>query len=176
MKNQILSKVIKENTLLPNRIFCDNIHFVTAFEPALIYDDFFFESLSSYIKNSSQKNIIAGELIGDKLFTLDVNNINYDYWIENVLSQDGLFYTETGITSDSANWALYIDNVDFEIGLAGFSSKKQENLFFESFGKESDIFTPLAEYIANMDSVLNFSNEIKEKYNNIIKKHTLPDV
>lgn len=172
MNNNTLSIVIKSKGLLPNRVFNDNIISIKAFEPSFIIEDFFFEALFFYLNKSKQKKIIVGELIGDTLFDLDLGLINYNYWVDKIFSIDGLYYIKVGVTSESANWALYIDNVDFEIGLVGFCNLESERLFLESFGKNVDIFTSPKDFIENMDSVLNFSNKAKEIFNNVVKNNS----
>lgn len=124
-----------------------------------------------FLKKDKQDRIIAGELIGDKEFILNIKNLDYEYWINKVFTIDGLFYTEIGITSESRNWGIYLDNVDFEIGIIGFINKEQEKLFFDAFDKNCELFMSLDDYVTDMGLMLNFSDATRQKYNTIINNH-----
>ncbi|MFT4167847.1 MAG: hypothetical protein QM653_01835 [Dysgonomonas sp.] len=91
--------------------------------------------------------------------------------INKVFTIDGLFYTEIGITSESRNWGIYLDNVDFEIGIIGFINKEQEKLFFDAFDKNCELFMSLDDYVTDMGLMLNFSDATRQKYNTIINNH-----
>jgi len=169
--NNISSQVFVKNTLLPNKVFKKDIHIFLAFEPTLVQDIFFFKCLKIFLKRYAQISVIAKELIGCKEFLMYLEETNYDDWINKVFTIDGLFYTEIGITSESDDWGLYLDPVDFEIGLVGFNNDEQKQLFLDCFGEDQDVFFLLEDYISNMDLMLNFSKETKSKYIQIIKNY-----
>ena len=172
MSNSILYQVFVKDSTLPKRGFGKNINIFLMFEPALIQDSSFFENLLSFLEKTNQKRIIAGELIGDLEFSMDIQNVNYDYWTSKVFAIDGLFYTEIGVVSEATNWGMYIDYADFEVGIVGFNNNILGQLFLDSFGVDKDIFSSPKSYINNMDLMFNFSKETRMKYDVIIKNHT----
>lgn len=178
--NNIEPPIFTKKNDLPNRQFAEKINYFLAFEPSFLYDDFFYTCLSQF----------SNKVDGDSLISIEVLDSNGLHCPENICeiankiqlrdNWDKIFHSGCnciysqiiGVYSKSSSWGIYIDNVDFEIGLVGFENEELMNLFLDVFSEDLNMFQSVEDYVNEMDSILDFSPETRKKFDAIVQNHS----
>lgn len=173
--------VFLRNTFLPNSIFNPRIKHFLAFEPSFVSDEPFFPCLSRFSSKVDGEALITIEVLddddsklSDNLFTI-ANKVELrNEWDHLVINKCLCSYSRVvGISSESQDWGIYIDNIDFEIGLVGFESEEQVNLFLDIFKPELDVFESVKDYVEETYSILDFSSKTRKLYDAIVRNYTV---
>lgn len=173
--------VFPKDISLPNKVFDEKMHYFLAFEPSFVSDEAFYPCLSRFSREVDGDVLISIEVLDDndlkclnKICKID-NNIQFRESWDNIFNANCkcIYSQMIGIYSESMIWGVYVDNVDFEIGLVGFESEEQMNLFLEIFKPELDVFESVKDYVEETDSILEFSTETREKFNAIVQNYEM---
>lgn len=172
--------VFPKDISLPNKVFDEKIYYFLAFEPSFVSDEAFYPCLSKFSREVDGNALISIEVLDDNDLKCSSKICKIDNNIQLRESWDSIFnanckciYSQViGIYSESMIWGVYVDNVDFEIGLVGFESEEQMNLFLEIFKPELDVFESVKDYVEETNSILDFSPKTRKLYDEMVNSYS----
>ncbi|WP_419488111.1 hypothetical protein [Chryseobacterium bernardetii] len=181
-----------EDREFEDNIFKEQFKNYLAFDFDFIYEEIFFNSFKSFLKEIKEQNIIFYTInpSPDEYFFNHFNKyIIFDMKVEstytelyNIMYKDpgedtgnylGVVSDDIAWFSESADWTI-AGSRELEIAIVGFSSLEMKEKFILCF-TDTEILCTIKEYVEILDNMLNFNEKQWVYYDKIINNYyTLP--
>ncbi|MFY7844917.1 hypothetical protein [Chryseobacterium gambrini] len=184
-----IRKLFPDYNSFEKNSFNNNFKYFVAFDFDYIFEEIFFEGIISFLNKIKNRKLFfytidpspedyflihfnkysIFELETNKNYN-DFNSIMYKDPGVNTADAIGINSNEISCFSNSDDWAI-IGSREWEIAIVGFSSLDMKERFLNSFGDNSDIFTSIEQQVNILNDMLNFDNELKADYNELVKNY-----